>query len=657
MGYTVPTLADLMKAFDTRLTRLENASFVYANPDSKNDTTLTPLNFTATASFYDGPLGNAKYAKINWTWEAPPQDPNDLTADPVAYYMFQATPGGPEPYATTHNTSASTTAMPINSNIIGSVYVVTESGRTGPVVNLVVNTQYVGGIPPQPSTPTVTAALKGVRVLWNGNQVNGTPMPNYVQYVDVHSVEGTTQTFTPDASNKQGRIYPNTTFFIPTFVADGTYKPITVILVAYDNANQPSPKSTPATATPTKANEGDIESINAGVITTGYMSGERIAAGTITANLLSGTAIDGKTITGAVIRTSAGNPRLQMDNVNGFTGYNSAGTRNIQITTAGNLQAINATLNGVFETASTGTRIRLRQSGGIGYVEAFSGHASESLPASFAGSNNGGEPTLTIKAPTLSGYNTSSIVLTSEYAYNSPRFDVDVSTGKVRWIAEPGSGAHVFMTKGQTQEAGQWFQIGRMPAGSFGAILSTQIGGSGNDYFRLEGKSIQVWGGGLVDIRSGGPGGLKSYDGATRIMWDTGSLLYSDRISNSSATTLSANIAVSGGAALYRVSSSKRYKVSIQDFDKKIDLADVKKLRVVTYVDKAQYEENNKSENGLKRAVGLIAEEVDALSSLSKYVVNRKDGLIESVDYDRIAMLAFPWLQELEERLTTLEAK
>jgi len=75
-----------------------------------------------------------------------------------------------------------------------------------------------------------------------------------------------------------------------------------------------------------------IDSLDASKITTGYLNADRIEAGTISAAKLSATAIDGMTITGALIQTSASNPRVFM-NGDGLFATNVSGVGILGIST------------------------------------------------------------------------------------------------------------------------------------------------------------------------------------------------------------------------------------------------------------------------------------------------------------------------------------
>jgi hypothetical protein len=122
--------------------------------------------------------------------------------------------------------------------------------------------------------------------------------------------------------------------------------------------------------------------------------------------------------------------------------------------------------------------------------------------------------------------------------------------------------------------------------------------------------------------------------------------------STSGATNMRIN--TTSGLIAY-TSSSERYKVEIEP--QEIPVQSVLRLIAKSYVDKAEYEENDNSSVGLQRWLGLIAEDIAELPVLKDLLVEYKDGEPNSVYYDRIAVVLLPLLQEHEARLNRLEGK
>jgi hypothetical protein len=115
-----------------------------------------------------------------------------------------------------------------------------------------------------------------------------------------------------------------------------------------------------------------------------------------------------------------------------------------------------------------------------------------------------------------------------------------------------------------------------------------------------------------------------------------------------------ANLLVDSAGTLYRSTSSLKYKNNVKDAS--FGLADVLKLRAVTYNSKAE------TENG-KTFGGLIAEEVHK-AGLTMFVQYANDGTPDALDYSNMVALAFKAIQEqqalittLTDRITVLESK
>jgi len=122
-------------------------------------------------------------------------------------------------------------------------------------------------------------------------------------------------------------------------------------------------------------------------------------------------------------------------------------------------------------------------------------------------------------------------------------------------------------------------------------------------------------------------------------------------------TTSSANVFMNSTSGLIaRVTSSERYKVEITP--ETIPVQSIMALVPKSYVDKAEYQANNNSATGLPRYLGLIAEDLAQLPVLKDLLVNyNEQGQPDSVNYDRIAIALVPLVQDLNNRLTALEAK
>jgi hypothetical protein len=110
-------------------------------------------------------------------------------------------------------------------------------------------------------------------------------------------------------------------------------------------------------------------------------------------------------------------------------------------------------------------------------------------------------------------------------------------------------------------------------------------------------------------------------------------------------TGSAANLYVDSGGALYRSTSSIRYKSDITNA--KHGLADVLKLRSVTYKAK---------NSGDTVFGGLIAEEVHN-AGLTEFVAYDKEGSPDAIHYGNMVALLVKAVQELTARVAELEAK
>ena len=108
-----------------------------------------------------------------------------------------------------------------------------------------------------------------------------------------------------------------------------------------------------------------------------------------------------------------------------------------------------------------------------------------------------------------------------------------------------------------------------------------------------------------------------------------------------------ANVYVDGNGNLYRSTSSLKYKTDVQDAEH--GLADVMKLRSVTYKSKKE------SENTIKFG-GLIAEEVHE-AGLTEFVQYADDGTPDALAYGNMVSLCIKAIQELKADLDATKAE
>jgi hypothetical protein len=110
-------------------------------------------------------------------------------------------------------------------------------------------------------------------------------------------------------------------------------------------------------------------------------------------------------------------------------------------------------------------------------------------------------------------------------------------------------------------------------------------------------------------------------------------------------TANSANVHMTVGGTIYRSTSSLKYKNSVEDYDKGLDI--VNQLRSV------YYKGNN---DGDKVFAGLIAEEVHELG-LTEFVQYAEDGSPDSLAYPNMVTLAFKAIQEQQIQIQELKAE
>jgi len=261
MPYNVPSLDEIIASLTKRVSNLESATYVYGNVDNGNNDPLVIQDFVGAVTYENASVTGAPSASVTWSWQGITTDPEDLTADPVRDYMLSVTPEGSASVAPYNSvgteTSATTTGVPLDSTVTGRVYAVTGKGLVGPVAVTNVVVGHDTTPPPQPSTPVVSAALRGVEAFWDGMTVTLTQMPVDFAYVEVHgSTEG--PTFTPDATTVADRLFSGGGVAF-VLAEDGSYDPIYVRLVAYDTSGNASVPSTAISATPKKLVSTDLD--------------------------------------------------------------------------------------------------------------------------------------------------------------------------------------------------------------------------------------------------------------------------------------------------------------------------------------------------------------------------------------------------------------
>lgn len=213
-----------------------------------------------------------------------------------------------------------------------------------------------GPAPGAPTAPLVTPSLGGLRVVWDGNLADGSPLPADFDHVAVHI--STSSGFTPSTATFAGTI---------TRSGDGGMLPVTplpyqahyVRLVAVNTSAAESSPSTETSATPLKVDGPDL--------TAGSVTAAAIQAGAVTADKL-------EAILQLVTRIVAGNPtgaRVEL-NEDGLRVYNGSGVLVIRFDAADGSGVFTGTITGstitggivngaVIQTDTSGERITLNE--------------------------------------------------------------------------------------------------------------------------------------------------------------------------------------------------------------------------------------------------------------------------------------------------------
>lgn len=232
-----------------------------------------------------------------------------------------------------------------------------------------------GNPPGVPSTPTVTATLGGIKVIWDGLDANKQVMPADFARVEVHT--STTAGFTPS---------PTTLATIFASPAGGSailvtgYTVTYIVFVAYDTFGNQSGQSAQASGQGVQVTGPDLQanSVTTNAIAAGAVTATQIAAGAITADKIgTGTLTVGTKIT--LGSTLNGTSRVEID-TQAAGGYgpgirlisrDSGGVDAYQVVLdtsnglgtiySGNMYSANI-IGAVVATANTGARVELGSS-------------------------------------------------------------------------------------------------------------------------------------------------------------------------------------------------------------------------------------------------------------------------------------------------------
>lgn len=254
-----PDAVMIIKGLEKRIRQLENPPGTSISATSTIAQNLAITGLSGAASYYVDTIGIPRI-KITWSWTGPSTATSeDPTFDPATHFIvWYTTPTVTSAKVQTTDNSYTVDYAAAGTNYTLHVYAVAKSGRIGAEATSTLNSSKDNTAPNQPSTPTVTPELKGLKIVWNGLDVGGAAMAADFAYCEVHtSTSGAS--FTPDdATRTPYRLMQFAgTIVIPTENYTLTY----VRLVPVDVWGNKGVASTAGSATPAKAVQTDITGI------------------------------------------------------------------------------------------------------------------------------------------------------------------------------------------------------------------------------------------------------------------------------------------------------------------------------------------------------------------------------------------------------------
>jgi hypothetical protein len=312
----------------------------------------------ATTAYLDS--DGAARGQITATWAAVDQATDGTAIEVTRYELYQRPNvvgvAWTKLTETTHpDTNATGSPYDVDTRWAFKVRAISRAGVIGPFSQAYAVTIAADAeAPPIPSAPQLSTRLGVIHVEWNGRGAADEIMPADFSHLDVWMATPT------EAPIRVGQMEGAGGLVIP----DQPYQqPRTFHFTALDRSGNTSTASEQATistqplvppdliGTPIHADNIVANSITADQLAVGAITASAIAANAVTADKIAATAIDGKTITGATLRTSATNPRVQLD-ATGLHAFNSAGTRTVDVSAATGA----ADIAGTLRTGTSGVR-------------------------------------------------------------------------------------------------------------------------------------------------------------------------------------------------------------------------------------------------------------------------------------------------------------
>ncbi len=127
-----------------------------------------------------------------------------------------------------------------------------------------------------------------------------------------------------------------------------------------------------------------------------------------------------------------------------------------------------------------------------------------------------------------------------------------------------------------------------------------------------------------------------------RIAGSSGILKTLPTYNNTTGST--ANVVIDSSGALYRESSSLRYKENIRPYLKSVEI--VKQLKPILF--------NEKGKKSDKDFAGLLAEDLDTIG-LNEFVEYNKDGQPDAISYSKIVVLLINAIKELNSKIEDIK--
>lgn len=497
--------------------------------------------------------------------------------------------------------------------------------------------------PATPAPPTVASSTLAVQVthslgLASGGTYN---LPLDLDHLEVHV--GASAGYTPDASTRVGKVAANAGMIlggipaVATFDVDATGA-VYVKVIAVDKTGNRSTPSSGATATALLIDSAHISDLTA----------SKITAGTMTAAV----------ILGGSIKTATSGARVEQD-ASGIRLYNSAGSLTVDLSAVTG----DASIAGRFRTGLTGQRIEIDATGNgtiyfyppTGTDYAYINAPSQNSCGVNAGFGGGSTRARMFVTPALGEL----VYVNAAQAQAGGRVMVDAGGVTVSgalsgsYLSAGATAATVYAASGGNasvqNSSGSYFS-----ANGTGAYLNAPSGGeviagvSSGPYVWARAGDMDIQGnaklwllGSTVELGTGGGGEhLKSLT------------VYN----NTSTFAANVGIATTPVGTFWRLTSSARYKVDISAAT--ISPDSVYGLRPVTYYDRGQWETAGGTVSGLSQQVGLIAEEVAEVPGVGSLLVEfDEDGAPESVNYERVGVVALVALRDLAARVAALEGK